>query len=89
MFRDTWSVENGRYSANKRLNSFLAAFPMDDPQYAVLVILDEPKAAKEGGGTTAGSNAAPTVGAIIRRAAALLGVEPRNDDDVSALLVSN
>ena len=24
-------VENGRYSANKRLNSFLAAFPMDDP----------------------------------------------------------
>ena len=82
-------VENGRYSANKRLNSFLAAFPMDDPQYAVLVLLDEPKAAKEGGGTTAGSNAAPTVGAIIRRAAALLGVEPRNDDEVSALLVSN
>jgi cell division protein FtsI (penicillin-binding protein 3) len=82
-------VENGRYSANKRLNSFLAAFPMDDPQYAVLVVLDEPKAAKEGGGTTAGSNAAPTVGAIIRRAAALLGVEPRNDDELSAVLVSN
>ena len=36
-------VENGRYSANKRLNSFLAAFPMDDPQYVVLVVLDEPK----------------------------------------------
>jgi cell division protein FtsI (penicillin-binding protein 3) len=82
-------VENGRYSANKRLNSFLAAFPMDDPQFAVLVLLDEPKAEKEGGGTTAGVNAAPTVAAIIRRAAALLGVEPRNDDDVSALLVSN
>jgi cell division protein FtsI (penicillin-binding protein 3) len=82
-------VENGRYSANKRLNSFLAAFPMDDPQYAVLVVLDEPQAEKQGGGTTAGSNAAPTVAAVIRRAAALLGVEPRNDGDVSALLVSN
>jgi cell division protein FtsI (penicillin-binding protein 3) len=82
-------VENGRYSATKRLNSFLAAFPMDDPQYAVLVVLDEPHAAKEGGGTTAGSNAAPTVGAVIRRAAALLGVEPRKDDGAEALLVSN
>ena len=82
-------VENGRYSANKRLNSFFAAFPMDDPQYAILVVLDEPKAEKQGGGTTAAANAAPTVAAIIRRAAALLGVEPRNDDEVSALLVSN
>jgi len=82
-------VENGRYSANKRLNSFLAAFPMDDPQYAVLIVLDEPKAEKQGGGTTAASNAAPTVGAVIRRAAALLGVQPRNDTEMSTLLVSN
>ncbi len=82
-------VENGRYSATKRLNSFLAAFPMDDPRYAVLVVLDEPHAPKEGGGTTAGTNAAPTVAAVIRRSAALLGVEPRKDDGVQALLVSN
>jgi cell division protein FtsI (penicillin-binding protein 3) len=82
-------VENGRYSANKRLNSFLAAFPIDDPEYVILVVLDEPKAEKEGGGANAGQNAAPTVGAIIRRAAALLGVEPRNDDTMSTLLVSN
>jgi cell division protein FtsI (penicillin-binding protein 3) len=77
------------YSANKRLNSFLAAFPVDDPQFAVLVVLDEPQAEKQGAGATAGSNAAPTVGAVIRRSAALLGVEPRNDDELSALLVSN
>ncbi|MHA1157726.1 MAG: peptidoglycan D,D-transpeptidase FtsI family protein [Alphaproteobacteria bacterium] len=82
-------VENGRYSSSKRLNSFLAAFPMDDPQYVVLVVLDEPKAAKEGGGSTAGSNAAPTVGAVIRRSAALLGVTPRSEDEITALLVSN
>jgi cell division protein FtsI (penicillin-binding protein 3) len=82
-------VVNGRYSANKRLNSFLAAFPIDKPDYVVLVVLDDPQAAKTGGGTTAGSNAAPTVAAIIRRSAALLGVEPRNDDLLSAQLVSN
>jgi cell division protein FtsI (penicillin-binding protein 3) len=82
-------VENGRYSAQKRLNSFLAAFPMDDPQYVVLVVLDEPKAEKQGGGTTAAANAAPTVSAVIRRAAALLGVEPREADEVGAILVSN
>jgi cell division protein FtsI (penicillin-binding protein 3) len=82
-------VENGRYSAQKRLNSFLAAFPMDDPQYVVLVVLDEPKAEKQGGGTTAAANAAPTVSAVIRRAAALLGVEPREASEVGPILVSN
>ncbi len=82
-------VVNGRYSASKRLNSFLAAFPMDDPQYVVLVVLDEPKAAKSGGGVTAASNAAPTVSAIVRRSAALLGVEPQEDLEIGPVLVSN
>lgn len=82
-------IEGGRYSANKRLNSFLAAFPMDNPQYVVLIVLDEPKPEKPGGAATAGLNAAPTVSAVIRRAGALLGVEPRNDKELNALLVSN
>ncbi|MEJ0097788.1 MAG: penicillin-binding protein 2 [Bauldia sp.] len=82
-------VVDGRYSANKRLNSFLAAFPIDNPQYVVLVVLDDPQAEKQGGGTTAGSNAAPVVGAIIRRSAALLGVEPRDDAKLSAQMVSD
>jgi cell division protein FtsI (penicillin-binding protein 3) len=82
-------VENGRYSAQKRLNSFLAAFPMDDPEYVVLVVLDEPKPEKEGAGATAGLNAAPTVSAVIRRAAALLGVEPREASEVGPIMVSN
>ena len=36
-------VVNGRYDSNKRFNTFLAAFPMHDPKYLVLVVLDEPK----------------------------------------------
>ena len=82
-------VVNGRYSNTARLNSFLAAFPIDDPQYVVLVMLDDPQRAKDGGGTTAGWNTAPTAGAVIRRSAALLGVEPRKDVGVNTLLVSN
>jgi cell division protein FtsI (penicillin-binding protein 3) len=82
-------VEGGRYSATKRLNSFLAAFPMDDPQYAVLVVIDEPQPEKQGAAATAAMNAAPTVSAIIRRAAALLGVKPRTTVDNGAVLVSN
>ncbi len=82
-------IENGRYVGNKRLNSFLAAFPMDDPQYVVLVTLDEPKSEKEGMAATAGLNAAPTAGAVIRRSAALLGVKPRTVSPDGIVLVSN
>ncbi|TYC51724.1 penicillin-binding protein 2 [Rhodobacterales bacterium] len=70
-------IENGRYVSNKRRNSFLSAFPMDDPRYVVLVVVDEPKPEHDGIGATAGLNAAPTVGAIIRRSAPMLGVMPR------------
>ena len=81
-------VVNGRYSSDKRFNAFLAAFPMDDPQYVVLTIIDEPKPEKPGMGATAGSNAAPTVANIIRRAAPLLGVKPEFGHEGKPLLVS-
>ncbi len=70
-------VVNGRYSSDKRFNAFLSAFPIRDPKYVVLVILDEPKPEKGKGGATAGSNAAPTVSAIIRRSAVFLGGKAR------------
>lgn len=81
-------IENGRYVHNKRRNSFLAAFPMDDPQYVVLVVLDEPKATSPTIGTAAGWNSAPTAGAIIRRAAPMLGVVPHFADTGGAIEVS-
>ena len=64
------------YATRRRFNAFLSAFPVDDPRYVVLVILDEPKPEKPGRGATAGSNAAPTVAEIVRRAGPVLGVEP-------------
>ena len=78
-------VINGRYSSDKRFNAFLSAFPIRDPKYVVLVILDEPKPEKGKGGATAGSNAAPTVSAIIRRSAVFLGVKPDFSPDDTPL----
>ncbi len=69
-------VINGRYSRAKRFNAFLSAFPMNDPQYVVLVVIDEPKPEKGKRYATAGWNAAPTVAAIIKRAGPLMGVHP-------------
>jgi cell division protein FtsI (penicillin-binding protein 3) len=82
-------VVNGRYAKDKRFNAFLAAFPIDNPQYVVLSIIDEPKPEKPGMGATSGLNAAPIVANIIRRAAPLLGVKPEFGHESGALLVSN
>ncbi len=71
-------VVNGRYSKEKRLTSFIGAFPMDDPRYLVLVMLDEPKPTPETYGfATSGWNAVPAAAKIIERIAPMLGVEPR------------
>jgi cell division protein FtsI (penicillin-binding protein 3) len=81
-------VEKGRYSRSKRFNSFLAAFPMDSPQYVVLVVIDEPQPEKPGISATASLNTAPTVAAIIRRSAPMLGVAARDPGQDTALLAS-
>ena len=81
-------VVNGRYAKNVRFNAFVAAFPMEDPQYIVLSIVDEPKPEKPGMGATAGLNAAPIVANIIRRSASMLGVKPEFSQENGATLVS-
>ncbi|TIT79261.1 MAG: penicillin-binding protein 2 [Mesorhizobium sp.] len=81
-------VVNGRYSKEKNFNAFVAAFPMDDPQYIVLTIADEPKPEKPGMGATAASNAGIMAGNIIRRAASMLGVKPDFSHENGATLVS-
>jgi cell division protein FtsI (penicillin-binding protein 3) len=71
-------VVNGRYSSDKRLNAFIGGFPMDQPRYLLMVLLDEPKPVPGTHGfATSGWNAVPTAGKIIARIAPLLGVEPR------------
>ena len=73
-------VVGGHYSKKQVLNSFTAIIPADNPQYQLLVMLDEPKALPETHGfITSGWNAVPTGGKVIARIAPLLGIEPRFD----------
>ena len=70
-------VINKRYSKNHSLTSFIGAFPMEKPRYAILIMLDEPKALPETYGfATSGWNAVPTASKIIERIAPLLNVKP-------------
>lgn len=76
-------VENGHYSKTKVFNTFIAVFPIDDPQYEVLVSLDDPKGEKPGDDPLAAYNATPTAGAVIARIAPMLGVMPNFAPDES------
>lgn len=72
-------IVDGAYSDDHRLNSFVSAFPMYDPRYAMIVVIDEPQPAEDQRSATAGLNAAPMTRQIIERIAPLLGVIPRAD----------
>jgi len=67
-----------KYNGKGRLNTFVATFPIQDPQYVVLVMLDEPKGTKDTFGfATAGWTTAPLARDVIARIGPLLGVEPQ------------
>ncbi len=68
----------GGYNKKAVISSFVAAFPMDDPAYLTLVMLFEPQPVAETlGSITAGRNAAPATGRLIKRIAPLLDVAAR------------
>ncbi len=70
-------LEDGRYKRKALISSFVAAFPIHDPQYVVYVMLDEPQGTKESYGfATGGWTAAPAVSRIIERTALALGMPP-------------
>jgi cell division protein FtsI (penicillin-binding protein 3) len=80
---------NGRYSQTINITSFAGVFPMDDPRYVIVAMLDEPKATPETFGfTTAGWNVAPVVSGTISRIAPMLGVLPdmNREPDMSQVM---
>ncbi len=73
----------GGYRRNALVSTFVAAFPMDDPQYVVLIMLDEPQGdAGTGGAATAGWTAAPVVSTIVTRIGPILGIIPDEHRDI-------
>ncbi|MEX2449706.1 MAG: penicillin-binding protein 2 [Rhodospirillales bacterium] len=67
----------GRYNVKALISSFVGAFPIDNPRYAILVLVDEPKGtAQTHYFATGGWVAAPVVGRIVERMAPVLGIAP-------------
>jgi cell division protein FtsI (penicillin-binding protein 3) len=70
----------GGYNKKARLSSFVGAFPMTNPKYLVIAVVDEPKGTKKSYGfATGGWVGAPVVGRIIRRMGPLLGIMPQDE----------
>ena len=80
-------VENGQYVSNRNLNAFASTFPVDEPKYAMVILVDEPKRENEQSGDTAGWNAGEVTGRVIAQVAPLLGVTPDFDEMTDARLV--
>ena len=79
----------GGYSRNLVVSTFAAAFPMDNPRYVVLAMLDEPQGTEASSfQRTAGYTAAPVVRKTITRIGPLMGIIPdmKRDVDVSELM---
>lgn len=65
------------YAKSSRIASFAAAFPMNEPRYAILVLIDEPHGTKRTFNyATGGWVAAPAVGRIVRRMGPVVGLAP-------------
>lgn len=76
---------HGGYRKKAVLSSFVAAFPMDNPRYVVIAMIDEPQGTKETYGyITAGWTAAPAAGRIIAQIAPMLGIAPKALPEASA-----
>jgi len=67
-------AEFGSYSKNSTIASFIAAFPINDPKYLLLVVIDRPNSSFNTGGMVA----APIAGKIIKNIAPILDISPKN-----------
>ncbi|MFT9222399.1 peptidoglycan D,D-transpeptidase FtsI family protein [Gluconobacter oxydans] len=80
---------HGGYLKHVNVSAFTSVFPMNNPHYAVYVMLDSPQGtAATHGWTTAAWNAAPTVKKIISRVGPILNQFPdlANKDAIDASL---
>ena len=70
---------------DKHIASFLGFAPADDPQIAVLVVVDEPDVAIDFGSVVA----APYAKMILENALKYMNIQPENTEEDSELLVAN
>ena len=82
-------IINGKYSKKLNIALCAAAFPMNDPKYAIIILVDEPKQNSINHGfATGGMVAAPVVSSIVSKIAPILDLAPidHNDPKISKAL---
>lgn len=81
---------HGGYYDDRVIATFASIFPAHDPQYVLVVTLDEPSIVVLGETRrTAGWTAVPVAAEVIRRVAPLLGLRPQTVDPEVAYRLSN
>ncbi len=74
----------GGYYEDKVINTFASVFPASNPQYVLVVTMDEPLGSSGGEvRRTAGWTAVPVAGEIIKRVAPLMGMRPMIEDPLA------
>ncbi|MCG2840480.1 penicillin-binding protein 2 [Sandaracinobacter sp. RS1-74] len=72
-------IEGGRgYDRRRNITTFAGAFPMDDPRYVIVTMIDEPQGANRQAGFVVG----PVSKNVVNRIAPVLGVAPSDTKDV-------
>jgi len=82
-------LAGGHYTSAAVVTSFAGVFPMDEPRYVMVMMLDDPKATAETYGFhTAAWNIGPAFGVAVSRIAPLLGIAPdkNREPDMSIVL---
>ncbi len=70
--------QSGGYSRKKNIVAFTAAYPMNDPQFIITVMIDNPKGQKFSFGyRTAGWVAAPVIKKLVTRISPVLNIKPK------------
>ncbi len=76
----------GGYLKHVNVTAFTGIFPMNDPRYAVYVMLDSPQATRATHGwTTSAWNAAPTVAKIVARIGPMMDLFPNISSGAAAI----
>ncbi|CAK8162372.1 cell division protein FtsI (penicillin-binding protein 3) [Candidatus Xenohaliotis californiensis] len=69
-------IVDGTYSKDSSIVSFAGVFPIDDPKYVLLVMVDDPKKTCNEDRITGGYLAAPIASRMIEKIAPILNVSP-------------
>ncbi|MHA1540961.1 MAG: peptidoglycan D,D-transpeptidase FtsI family protein [Alphaproteobacteria bacterium] len=75
-------IVNGKYDKNRLANWFVSAFPIENPEYTLLVMIDEPKGLKENFNLKSSAwNAVPITKEIIENILPFLDIRKEKNED--------